>query len=1136
MKKLMKYGAFAALATLALVQSGCMNVDEEITLPNGNNIVTVNVVTEEHRSELGEDGANVTWSDGDQIGVFYYTKNSAGKNTKHADNKPYTATIKEGVTKFTGDIAWAAESYKDDSQNFQAYFPYNADVTSASKAYGELPAEQTYDPAGWNISDYDFMVSGTDAATYGKAVTISLYHLFSILRINITNGTSQELVVEKVKISAEDENLILAGKFEANIGKSKDYQALHNSTTQTGTDGYFTTPSSEVSTSVVDGAVAAGEALDVRLMINAGMKEDPTTDYYLDGQKLQLEIYTTGNPVWKTEITGGQLARGARAVKKVTINGFEAGGDDGTPTLTVSSITPDYDATSERFYLNTIATLSGANLPAVTKLTVDGKEVPATGLQASATQIIFRIPDTIEGDTAKECAIVATTTDNKTVELGKIKVYPFFYDKDVQLGLGSDSSKTYTEYAAQNSMFVPDLGRVISAAEWHSTPIDRYVIEAEATATANGVKTNTEVANGALSSKSVINKTAIRDADYYAVMPYLFFLSNSDGYVSSAAPSNSSSILRNHYVINDKGSFSNMISYKIMGTPIIHYCVAPADWATKVTEGTLTTMNYTGSVPKATTPYLVGTSKVDGVWTEGDVLVMGYSSYAKGAKPSNVSDCAKIGFIHIKEITCADLATGLAKSPREGHIKFDFYWSKPLNDAASQPLYGDDNDAPLSPSVPPTPPTEGGEEGDDTEDGEHTVGTHTISSVAELEAIKPLRNGDVIVWKNGTYNNVNITLTSEGELTDGIVFRAESNGGVIFTGNSTLQINSSNTTIKGFHWKDPVTDSEHLVRFMTGTSNSALTECVISGDNTAADYTKNCKWVSLQGSGHTVKNCSFVNKRDRGALMVVWFDEGVTPSHTIKNNYFTRPEMLIDPTDGDPANEQETIRIGDSANSLKDGKVTVSGNYFYRCWGESAEVVSSKSCANTYSGNYFHECRGTITMRHGNGCTVEGNYFLGNGVEESGGVRIIGEDHIVRGNHFESLTGIGYKAALSLVRGQENAALSGYAQVKGALVENNVFNECTLAMHVNYGGSNMTLPVVDSTIRNNTLVSTNDSNYIVRCENTATESTINWEGNTLYGRIKTNVFSLSTTKTLPTLEDVSAKRNAIASAAGASWD
>ena len=236
MKKLMKYGAFAALATLALVQSGCMNVDEEITPPNGDNLVIINALAEEHRSELGNNGKSVKWSNGDQIGVFYYTKNSGGTITKHADNKPYTATIEENITKFTGNIAWA-ESYQAESQNFQAYYPYNTDVTSASKADGILPAEQTYDPAGWNISDYDFMVSGTDAATYGDAVTISLYHLFSILRINITNGTSQELVVEKVKISADDESLILAGEFQANIGKRKLYEAILNANSEK--DVYF---------------------------------------------------------------------------------------------------------------------------------------------------------------------------------------------------------------------------------------------------------------------------------------------------------------------------------------------------------------------------------------------------------------------------------------------------------------------------------------------------------------------------------------------------------------------------------------------------------------------------------------------------------------------------------------------------------------------------------------------------------------------------------------------------------------------------------------------------------------------------------------------------------------------------------
>ncbi len=1130
MKTLTKYCAYVALAFLTLSLSGCKDeIDDNINISNGSGkLMSFHAISEDNtpqqRSELAEDGTSVVWSGDEKMGVFYVTQPDGGKNTTQVRNAEYTISSHDGTkATFTGNVEWV--DIGAGTHKFQIYYPYNEAVTSPSAAAGVLPSEQTYNPDGWNISEYDFMISGTASTKeFGVSPTINFKHLFSILRLELTNNTSKDITIEKVKLTSKS-GLILAGEFQANVGKSKDYEAIHNATSvaEGSTEGYFTKPSSAITTTVVDGTVAAGDALDVRLMINAGLKDGSTTDYYLAGETLEVEVYTTGNPVWKTEFVAGELARGARAAKALSITPFEEG------SLVISAITPDYDTTSNRFYLNTIATITGKHLPSIAKITVDGKEVPATGLQASATQIRFRIPDTIEGDTAKECAIVATTTDNQSIELGKIKVYPFFYYKDVQLGLGSDSSKTYTEYAAQNSMFVPDLGRVISAAEWRSMKIDNFAVDADEAATANP----------ALSAKNTLDKTQITAEEYYAIKPYYFFVANSSQVLSMAAPSNSDSVLRNHHIAKDGGGYSVLMNNKIYGTPIIWYRTLATDntWSQAVADGTLESIAaYNGTRPSASAPTFGTATSDGGTWTEGAVIITGYTSYAKGAKPSSLKDYAKLGFIHIKEITCVDKAAGTALANREGHIKFDFYWSKPLNDAASQPLYGDDNNAPLSPSVPPTPPTEGGEEGDDTEDGEHTVGTHTISSVAELEALKPLHDGDVIVWKNGTYNNVNITLTSEGELTDGIVFRAESNGGVIFTGNSTLQISSSNTTIKGFHWKDPVIGGEHLVRFMSGTSNNTLTECVISGSNTTEAYDKNCKWVSLYGSNHTVEKCSFVDKKDRGALVVVWFDEGVTPAHTIKNNYFTRPAMLIDPTDGDPANEQESIRIGDSANSLSDGKVTVSGNYFYRCWGESAEVVSSKSCANTYSGNYFHECRGTLTLRHGNGCTVEGNYFLGNGVEESGGVRIIGEDHIVRGNHFESLTGIGYKAALSLVRGQENAALSGYAQVKNALVENNVFNECTLAMHVNYGGSNMTLPVVDSIIRNNTLVSTNDSNYIVRCENTATESTINWEGNTLYGRIKNNVFSLSTTKTLPTLEDVSAKRNAIASAAGASWD
>ncbi|MBR2424704.1 MAG: fimbrillin family protein [Tidjanibacter sp.] len=1119
MKTFSRLCAYAALALLTLSVSGCKDeIDENISTPNGSGkFVSFQATSDQSRTQLNEDGETVVWSGNEKLGVFYYTKPTEGSNVKHNDNEPYSiSSHNESSATFTGNIEWVE---MEGSHRFQLYYPYKESVTSASQVSGVLPAEQEYDPAGWNISDYDFLFSGTvSAEAFGVNPSITFKHLFSVLRLNITNSTPKAFTIERVKIISKS-GLILSGEFKANIGKSKDYETLHNATTQTGTDGYFTTPSASVATTFVDGEVAAGESLDVRLMINAGFKEGSTTDYYLAGETLQVEVYTTGNPVWKSEFTAGPLARGARAKKALAIDRFDAG------ALTVNKIVPDYDATSNRFYLNTIATATGQNLSSIESISVGCIELEANCVEVGESQIRFYIPDTVEFTSATACKVVGYTADNTAVELGEITIYPFFYYKDVQLGLGSDASSTYTEYASENSIFVPDLGRVVSASEWRTLPIDSFAVNADIAVSG---------ANPALSTKNTLDKSKITAEEYYAHMPYYFFWAMNDNTLTMAAPTNSLAVLRSHFYKNGSGSYTAMMNNKYYGTPIIWYRTLGDDneWSVAVKGGTLTSIaTYNGTRPSASAPAF-GTATADGgTWAEGAVILTGYTSYAKGAKPSSLKDYAKLGFIHIKEITCADKAAGTALSPREGYIKFDFYWSKSLNDTASQPLYGDDEDAALSPSVPPTPPA-----GDDNEDdAERTAGTYTISSVAELNELKPLLDGDEIVWKNGTYANVNITLDTTEAIESGITFRAESNGGVIFTSNSSLQVKTSKTTVKGFHWKDPVIDGEHLVRFFTGTSDCTLTECAITGSNTAEDYSRNCKWVSLNGSGHTVEKCSFLDKRDRGALIVVWFDAGVTPNHTIRNNHFTRPSMLIDPTDGDPANEQECIRIGDSANSLSDGGVTVSGNYFYRCYGESAEVVSSKSCANAYSGNYFHECKGTLTLRHGNGCTVEGNYFLGNNVEESGGVRIIGKDHIVRGNHFESLTGIGYKAALSLVRGQENAALSGYAQVDNALVENNTFKECVLAMHVNYGGSTMTLPVVNSTIRNNTLVSTNDSNYIVRCENTDTESTITWTDNTLYGRFKTNVFSLTSLKTAPTLADVSAQRNVIANAAGTSW-
>lgn len=1122
MKQYNKLVGYMACALLALGVTACEQEGDELSTPmtTGEKIsFSAEIDDNAGRTMLADDGYTVTWKGDEEIGVFYTTTPTGGSNTTQHRNAKYTLSAGAGTASatLTGNIEWVDIGAGD--HKFQMYYPYDESVTSSSAAYGTLPVEQKYDPAGWDISDYAFMVSGTASSeTLGVNPTVTFKHLFSVLRFHVVNTTGKDLTIEKLTVTSTN-GLILAGDFQANIGKAKPYEALRNTTTKGNTtNGYFTTAASSITTTLPeDTVVKAGEEMDIRVMINAGVVDGSTTEYYLEGETLAVDLYTTGNPVWSTEFKAGKLDRGARATKKLTVGAFD------NSALTVSAITPDHDAESTKFYLNTVATATGLNLGAIEKVTVDGKEVPATGLQVSDNYIIFKIPDTIEKTTATSCKVVGYDNSDTAYELGSIMVYPFFYYKDVQLGLGSDSSKTYTEYASQNAFFVPDLGKVISANEWYNTPIDGYAVEAQSTG-----------ANSALSAKNTLNKANVSASQYYGVKPYLFFLATSDGCVSSAAPANSNSVLRNHYYL-DGGSFRTLLSAKVFGTPIIYYRVAPDAWASKVVDGTLETMNYNSSTPNSTTPYLSGNNLPEGktgVWTKGSVLVMGYATYAKGAKPSGVSDCAKFGFIHVKDVTFADLTTGLAKSPREGYIKFDFYWSKPINDTADQPIYGDDGEAlPAAPT--PTPPAE----------GERAAGTFEVASAAEFSALKPLVDGDEIIWKNGTYNDINLTLDSDQAIAQGITFRAETNGGVLFTGNSTLTIKTSHTTVRGFHWQDPLlTDAEHLVRFQTGTSYGTLEQCAITGSNTTADLNRSCKWVSLSGDHHTVQYCSFQDKRDRGALLVVWFDEGVTPNHTIQYNHFTRPTVLIDPTDGDPANEQETIRVGDSANSLSDGKITVKNNYFYRCWGESAEVVSNKSCANTYTNNYFQECKGTLSLRHGNNCTVEGNYFYGfDGeglVPESGGVRVIGENHIVRGNHFEKLSGIGYKAALSLVRGQENAALSGYAQVKNALIENNTFNECVLAVHANYGSSNMTMPVISTTMRGNTIVAVamdGYSVYAVRYETSTPEAEITWENNTIYGKFKTNYFGLSAVGTKPTLADVSSARQAIANAAGVSW-
>jgi poly(beta-D-mannuronate) lyase len=160
-------------------------------------------------------------------------------------------------------------------------------------------------------------------------------------------------------------------------------------------------------------------------------------------------------------------------------------------------------------------------------------------------------------------------------------------------------------------------------------------------------------------------------------------------------------------------------------------------------------------------------------------------------------------------------------------------------------------------------------------------------------------------------------------------------------------------------------------------------------------------------------------------------------------------------------------------------------------------ILSNKSCENIYRYNTFFNSEGTLTLRHGNRCTVHSNFFLGTGNDRAGGVRIIGEDHLVYNNYFQDLMGTGYRAALPIMNGVPNSPLNRYFQVKNARVLFNTFVNCFENIVLGAGESDeLSLPPKDCLIANNA-ISTIFSNEIVTVEDEP--ENLQWQGNIFEG-------------------------------------
>jgi poly(beta-D-mannuronate) lyase len=308
-----------------------------------------------------------------------------------------------------------------------------------------------------------------------------------------------------------------------------------------------------------------------------------------------------------------------------------------------------------------------------------------------------------------------------------------------------------------------------------------------------------------------------------------------------------------------------------------------------------------------------------------------------------------------------------------------------------------------------------------------------------------LKAGDEIVLANGTWSDFEILFKAKGTEKTPVTLRAETAGQVILSGLSNLRLAGEYLVVSGLVFKDGYTPTGAVISFQEDDDNlayhSRVTQVVIDNYSNPEKFEQD-SWVLMYGKHNRFDHNNLVGKRNAGVTMAVRLqsEESQQNHHRIDHNYFGPRPVL-------GSNGGETLRIGTSHFSLTDSFTTIENNYFDRCNGE-VEIISNKSGKNQILNNVFFESRGTLTLRHGNGNLVEGNVFFGNGVDHTGGIRVINRDQIIRNNYMEGLTGYRFGSGFTIMNGVPNSKINRYHQVDNALIENNTLVNVD---HIHFG-------------------------------------------------------------------------------------
>ena len=338
------------------------------------------------------------------------------------------------------------------------------------------------------------------------------------------------------------------------------------------------------------------------------------------------------------------------------------------------------------------------------------------------------------------------------------------------------------------------------------------------------------------------------------------------------------------------------------------------------------------------------------------------------------------------------------------------------------------------------------------------------------DSLPKLKPGDHLVLADGVWRDVKLVFEGKGTEEQPIYLRAETSGQVQISGVSNLRIAGEHLVIKGLVFKDGYSPSRELISFRKNKKHYAnhvrFTENVVDAFNKPNRQDED-SWIVLHGKNNRVDHNHIVGKTNKGPSLIVRLNakQSEENHHLIDHNYFGHRPTL-------GGNGGETMRIGVSQTSRISSYTKIFRNYFEHCNGE-VEIISNKSERNTITENVFYESKGSVVFRHGGHNTVSRNIFFGNGVDDTGGVRVINNDQKVFDNYFEGLRGQKFNAGLTIMNGVPNSPENRYHQVDGGVIRNNSFYDIA---HIGLGvGSDQerSAPPINTRFANNIVTSKN---------------------------------------------------------------